>query len=154
MIGLDVTVQINEGVTEEIIMGAVQGLIDLAHHGEATMKRRAPSDTGRYRSSIGVTIINDFEVHIGPHVEYAPFVEEDTRPHEIRPKGKAALRFEPGRKLRLAKGGKRKAGDIIFAGVVKHPGTKGQHIVRQGAEAMEQDAADIINNAIRRELSG
>jgi hypothetical protein len=50
-------------------------------------------------------------------VDYAPFVEYDTRPHEIRARPGGALRFPVG-------------GMTVFAARVQHPGTKGHHMFR------------------------
>lgn len=75
----------------------------------------APVDTGRLRSSIRVERRSFFGLRskwtIGSDVEYAPMVNDGTRPHLIRPKNAKALRFRMG-------------GRIVFAKVVRHPGTR------------------------------
>lgn len=50
-------------------------------------------------------------VTIGSDVFYAPYVHDGTRPHVIRPKRGKALRFVIG-------------GQVVFARVVQHPGTR------------------------------
>lgn len=75
----------------------------------------APVDTGRLRSSIRMEPPRLFSlrpsVKIGSDVFYAPFVNDGTRPHIIRPKNKQYLRFTVG-------------GRVVYAKVVHHPGTK------------------------------
>lgn len=59
--------------------------------------------------------------------EVAPWVEEDTRPHIIRPKRAGGwLRF------RL-----RGSGRAVYARMVRHPGTTGQHMLRRALDAAE-----------------
>ena len=75
----------------------------------------APVDTGRLRASIRLERRSflGFRTRwtIGSDVEYAPMVNDGTRPHLIRPKNAKALRFKMG-------------GRTVFAKVVKHPGTR------------------------------
>ena len=76
-----------------------------------------PVDTGRLRASIqgqlkrNILLRPRFEV--GSNVEYAPYVNDGTRPHIIRPRTARALRFVVG-------------GQVVFARVVHHPGTRAQ----------------------------
>ncbi|MEU7010365.1 HK97 gp10 family phage protein [Streptomyces sp. NPDC046332] len=75
----------------------------------------APVDTGRLRASIRVERRSflGFRARwtIGSDVEYAPYVNDGTAPHIIRPKNAQALRFRVG-------------GRIVYAKVVNHPGTR------------------------------
>lgn len=75
----------------------------------------APVDTGRLRASIRMESRRTFTFKtvwtIGSDVEYAPYVNDGTRPHVIRPRTKKALRFKVGNQ-------------IVFATVVNHPGTR------------------------------
>lgn len=57
---------------------------------------------------------------------HAKFVEDDTRAHEIRPRRAAALRWEQG-------------GEVRFARVVRHPGTRGKPFM--GPAAIKAEAA-------------
>lgn len=74
-----------------------------------------PVDTGRLRASIQGearrtwTLRPQFTVF--SEVEYAPYVNDGTRPHVIRPKNAKALRFVVD-------------GQVVFARVVNHPGTR------------------------------
>jgi hypothetical protein len=75
--------------------------------------------TGRYRN--GFQKRSKFTAR-GPGwevfnpVSYAPYLEEGTKPHIIRPKTKKALRFKVG-------------GRTVFAAFVNHPGTKAGHVL-------------------------
>lgn len=75
----------------------------------------APVDTGRLRASIRIQARRTLTLRtvytIGSDVYYAPYVNDGTRPHTIRPKRAQALRFTVG-------------GKVVFAKVVHHPGTK------------------------------
>lgn len=81
----------------------------------ARAKVLAPVDTGRLRANIRVERRSFFGLRsrwtIGSDVEYAPMVHDGTRPHIIRPKNAKALRFRVG-------------GRIVYARVVRHPGTR------------------------------
>lgn len=75
--------------------------------------------TGRYRA--GFRKRSKFSAR-GPAyevfnpVEYAPYIEEGTRPHVIRPRRAQTLRFVVG-------------GRVVYAKVVHHPGTKARHVL-------------------------
>lgn len=75
----------------------------------------APVRTGRLRGSIDYRTSSFFSLrpkaHVFSDVEYAPFVNDGTRRHFIRPKNKKVLRFQVG-------------GKVVYARVVDHPGTK------------------------------
>lgn len=75
----------------------------------------APVDTGRLRASIRVerrrTLLLRTVWTIGSDVFYAPYVNDGTAPHVIRPRNAQALRFRVG-------------GRIVYARVVNHPGTR------------------------------
>jgi len=75
----------------------------------------APVRTGRLRSSIRAEPPRIFSlrgsVTVGSDLEYAAMVNDGTRPHVIRPRNAKVLRFTVG-------------GQVVFARVVNHPGTK------------------------------
>lgn len=78
----------------------------------------APVDTGRLRAAIGPPRYSRTwtfrpQVTIDVNVDYAGFVNDGTRPHVIRPKNAQVLRFVVG-------------GQVVFARVVHHPGTRAQ----------------------------
>lgn len=75
-----------------------------------------PVDTGRLRASIRLESRRNLALRsiytIGSDVYYAPYVNDGTRPHQIRPRS-------PGGTLRFMIGGR-----VVYAKVVNHPGTK------------------------------
>ena len=81
----------------------------------ARAKVLAPVDTGRLRASIRVERQSTFGLRqrwtVGSDVEYAPMVNDGTRPHIIRPRRAKALKFTVG-------------GRTVYARVVHHPGTR------------------------------
>lgn len=72
----------------------------------------------------------------------APFLEYGTKPHVIRPKKGKALRF-PAAGVGTTLGGRVRTGEVrrlgagayVFAGEVKHPGTKPQPFLMPAAKA-------------------
>lgn len=95
-------------------------LVNSATYIKADMESRAPVRTGRLRQSIKIDVHQD-RIVIGPHTEYAAFVEFGTKPHVIRPKGKKALSFFVG-------------GQRITVKSVNHPGTRAKPFVRPAFE--------------------
>ena len=81
----------------------------------ARAKVLAPVDTGRLRASIRVERRSTLGLRqrwtVGSDVEYAPMVNDGTKPHIIRPKRAKALKFKMG-------------GKTVYAKVVHHPGTR------------------------------
>lgn len=80
--------------------------------------------------------------------KHAIFVEEDTNAHEIRPKrtGEVSSRRRAGKRmtpvLRF-----QIAGRWISKAVVKHPGTKGTHFMREASEAGERALVIMLTRA-------
>jgi hypothetical protein len=76
-----------------------------------------PVDTGRLRASIRGEAQRTWTLRprfvVGSDVEYAPYVNDGTGPHIIRPRNAQALRFVVD-------------GRVVFARVVHHPGTRAQ----------------------------
>ena len=74
-----------------------------------------PVDTGRLRASIQGEARRTWTLRpqfiVFSNVDYAPMVNDGTRPHVIRPRNARALRFEVG-------------GRIVYARYVMHPGTR------------------------------
>jgi hypothetical protein len=101
-----------------------------------------PVRTGTLRRSLDKDPrdVTDTSAKIHMAANYALFVEEDTRAHDITPNARKALRWaasSAGRRLsgaptKLAQRGG--AGGVVFATRVHHPGTKGQHMMERGAE--------------------
>ena len=127
MAEIEITPEIEEQVYEEL----KKRITPLVFDTHRTIVENTPVDTGRLRSSIAVEE-TDFGFNIGTNVEYATEVEYDTKPHLIVPKKGKALRFEIGKKMRLAKRMGPKGARFIFCKVVHHPGTTGHHMFLKG----------------------
>ena len=86
-------------------------------------------DTGRLRASIRAEPPRIFSlrgsVTVGSDVEYAGFVNDGTRPHQIRPVRAQALRFRVG-------------GRIVYAKVVNHPGTRARPFLDRALREVAQ----------------
>jgi hypothetical protein len=123
-----------------------QVLIQASNQILAEMEVRVPVKTGKLRGSLGIKVMQD-RVVIGPDpmvVDYAPYVEFGTKPHEIKPK-------KAGGMLVFKMGGK-----TIYTRKVSHPGTQAQPFVvpafeawvdSLGTMAAEANAKVITDNA-------
>ncbi|PRX91983.1 HK97 gp10 family phage protein [Allonocardiopsis opalescens] len=85
-----------------------------------TARSDAPVRTGEYRASIRVEDLGGGARRIIAEADHAIFVEEDTRPHTIRPRFRRALYW---------------AGADHPVAVVHHPGTRGQHVMARALNA-------------------
>lgn len=82
VIGIDKAIRKFEDLNQQALDGVKQSVISSAFRIETDAKRRAPSDTGRLRSSIQTEIRkNGFEAVVFTDVSYGPPVEEGARPH-------------------------------------------------------------------------
>lgn len=81
-----------------------------------------------------------YETGTYTEVDYAPFVEEDTQPHEIRPK-------PPNTVLTWID---RNTGQRVFARKVEHPGTRGAHMFAIGAAMAEHEFERASAAALRQ----
>lgn len=82
----------------------------------ADARVNAPVDTGRMAQAIKEDpIVSNGPLRVSSgvtsHAPYSVFVHQGTRPHVIRPRNAAALRFKVG-------------GETVFAMSVNHPGTR------------------------------
>ena len=104
---------------------------DAGKHWERVTTQNTPIETGNLRTSWyrvppqGADRTRRYgypayRVNVRTDVDYAPYVEYDTRPHEIRPRRASALRFRA------------RDGTIVYTQLVHHPGTKGQHMLAIG----------------------
>lgn len=148
---------------------------------EAEIVRRTPTNKrttgGRLRGAINSDVQETAGAIRGivgvANVPYAPFVEEDTRPHIIQARNARALAFSPvvafkvvnrggqvlrGRAVyRTASGGtttNQAKAKVVLRKRVRHPGTKGQHMFRDGSKAatprIEREAAQALARIARR----
>lgn len=74
--------------------------------------------------------------HDGQRAPHAIFVQLGTRPHEIRPKNKKALRWAAG-------------GQFIFAGKVNHPGYRGDAYLINAATLAVREFSSILDQALK-----
>ena len=96
---------------------------DIALDAIGEQKKRAPVKTGNLRRSIRLGRITARSAETIAGANYAAYVEFGTKPHEIRPRSKRALRW------------KDKGGGFRFATRVNHPGTRAKPYMIPGAEA-------------------
>ncbi len=73
----------------------------------------------------------------GAEAPYAPYVEYGTRPHIIRPRNASVLRFIV-------------EGEIIYAKVVHHPGTRPAEIMGRTAEYILSRAGEVSAQILSR----
>ena len=122
------SIRLNPGaVRAELSRASLRNVSDVADQVEAQAKILAPVQTGHLRASIRkipVFSIRGPAFRVEATASYAPFVENDTAPHIIRPRRAQVLRFRVG-------------GRVVYAKIVHHPGTKGQHFL---AKAVRQVA--------------
>jgi hypothetical protein len=108
---------------------------------EGEIAARTPVDTGRLRASIATNVRrlpNGREGRVFvQQVPYAVPVEEGSKPHVIEARSGRALRFRVG-------------GKVIFRRRVQHPGSKGVHMFRDGAQAATSRIEAIFEGALRR----
>lgn len=113
-------------------------LVRSATYIKQDMESRAPVDTGKLRQSISIQV-DSKRVIIGPHTDYAGYVEFGTKPHVIRAKNKKSLMFIAG-------------GKKVFVKKVNHPGTKAQPYVRPAFEDWVDSLGALAAEANVREI--
>lgn len=74
--------------------------------------------------------------HDGQRAPHAVFVQLGTKPHEIRPKTKKALRWSAG-------------GKFFFAGKVNHPGYRGDAYLINAATLAVREFSSILDQALK-----
>lgn len=95
---------------------------DLALTAIGNQKRKAVVKTGNMRRQIHLGRVTKTSAETIAGANYSGAVEFGTKPHEIRPRARKALRW------------KAKGGAVVFARVVHHPGTKARPFMIPGAE--------------------
>lgn len=127
---------------------------------EREVKRRTPVRTGHLRGSWATRTRNGgWAVIVGTDKLYARFVEEGTRPHEIRPRTKKVLAWPiAGRSAaglgRGPQGTRKGKGALAFARVVKHPGTKGVHMAKRAVDEKGGEVVGLLRVALQKHLAG
>lgn len=125
MSGVAIQINLNDLANNEALLDWFKRFgAQCIREGQALAAERISGGTGAYQRSFDIQLIpgNPPRLLFGNTSPIAIYVEEDTEPHIIEPKNKKALRWfdPPG-------GGKDAA---VFSQRVHHPGTTGQHIVR------------------------
>jgi len=101
-------------------------------------RHNKPGGTGAlWQSLYNRAIPNGREVGHDPNrAPHAVFVQLGTRPHEIRPKNKKALRWASG-------------GKFFFAGKVKHPGYRGDPYLLDAALLAVKEFRNILDATLK-----
>jgi hypothetical protein len=98
-------------------------------------KLLVPRRTGNLGRSIHISSLSPQSVTVEASAGYAAFVEMGTRPHEITPRTKLALRFAASPGGARLSGTPRSGAPVVFAKRVHHPGTRPHPYLLPGAEA-------------------
>jgi hypothetical protein len=103
-------------------------------------KLLAPRKTGNLARTIHLGAVTPTRAETIASADYAAYVERGTRPHEIRPRNRKALRWAAdGASARLS-GTPRSGGRVRFAKRVQHPGTRAQPFMIPGAQKAVEGA--------------
>ena len=97
-------------------------------------KLLAPRKTGNLARTIHLGAVTPTRAETVASADYAAYVERGTRPHEIRPRVRKALRFAADAGSARLSGSPRSGGRVRFAKRVQHPGTRAQPFMVPGAE--------------------
>ena len=103
-------------------------------------KLLAPRKTGNLGRSIHLGAVTATRAETIASADYAAYVEQGTRAHEIRPKARKALRWAASAGDARLTGTPRKGGRVRFAKRVQHPGTKAQPFMLPGAKTAIEGA--------------
>lgn len=124
-------IRVDQADLRRVIRGA--SLRELENTGRRVVNRAkilCPVDTGRLRASIKGRPSRTWTLRpqftVSTNVDYAEMVQNGTRPHIIRPRTKQALKFNIG-------------GQVVFAKVVHHPGTRARPFLDR---ALREETAD------------
>lgn len=121
---------------------------------ETQAKKNAPFITGNLRKSIHTlqpASAGNLETIVEANANYAAAVEKGSRPHEIKPKNKKALRWKSTVTFQGA-GHSLSFKTMAFATLVHHPGTKAQPYMKPAAEQLRSRITANIAKAIAAEL--
>ena len=96
--------------------------------------------TGNLGRSIHIGAVTPTRAETIASADYAIHVERGTRPHEIRPRNRKALRWAASTADARLSGTPRTGGRVRFAKRVQHPGTRAQPFMVPGAQKAIQGA--------------
>lgn len=129
-----------EAINRELLRAMNEAVLDT----ETEVVLRTPVDTGRLRNSVQTEVrgtgLSTVGIVSSANVPYAPPVEEGTGPRDIVPR-----RASPKASLRFTVGGR-----TLFRKRVRHPGTRGAHMFRDGRAAAAPQVAARFRAAIAR----
>ena len=103
-------------------------------------KLLAPRKTGNLGRSIHIGAVTPTRAETIASASYAAYVERGTRPHEIRPRNRKALRWAASAADARLTGTPRAGGRVRFAKRVQHPGTRARPFMVPGAQKAVQAA--------------
>ena len=103
-------------------------------------KLLAPRKTGNLARTIHIGAVTPTRAETIASADYAAYVERGTRPHEIRPRNRKALRWAASSGDSRLTGSPRTGGRVRFAKRVQHPGTRAQPFMVPGAQKAVQGA--------------
>ena len=103
-------------------------------------KLLAPRKTGNLGRTIHLGAVTPTRAETIASASYAAYVEQGTRPHEIRPRNRKALRWAASSGDARLSGTPRSGGRVRFAKRVQHPGTRAQPFMVPGAKKAVEDA--------------
>lgn len=101
------------------------------------VKNVTPVKTGRLKTSIRASF-SPLRASISPHVPYAIYVHEGTKPHIIRPRSKKALYWK---------------GALHPVRSVNHPGTKANPFMQNGLNNAKEKVNDTFKKEVDKILS-
>jgi len=132
--GLDEVIAFTEDlpdyIKEEITDALDRAAKEIADYARATARVK----TGEYRASI-YGYAEGLTIHIGATAEHAQILEFGTRPHDIFPVYKKALRFEI-------------EGETVFATHVRHPGTPAYMTITSAVNFKSDIIPTLVEQAI------
>lgn len=99
--------------------------------GLGEIKRETPRRTSNLSRNNIIASITDTEIRYANKANYAVPVHEGSRPHDIVPRRRKALRFAPGKGSTLS-GRPRAGAQVVFARRVRHPGNKANPFMLRG----------------------
>ena len=99
------------------------------------------SRTSRLAGSWHPEKISKLEWGLWSNVVYRMMVQTGTKPHDIRPKTKKVLRFKV-------------KGEVVFARIVHHPGTKANPYITRAIEATKKRLPEFADKAVKEAERG
>lgn len=95
---------------------------------------------------------------VGTDDQIYAYVNDGTKAHTIRARGKGRLRFQAGYRAKTSPGvigsrGGGASGPVVYARVVRHPGTRARQLTKAIAEKWQRQLPILMSRAIAAEVS-